>query len=156
MNLSIKSLDVELEKLLLDTGYEYNFPKVLPKMMFILLISDKEISMEELAKRTKYSLATLSNTIKFAEEIDFIERVPYPKTKRIYVRAKHTFYDLIKISLKKQYDSFTPKISKLDEIESKYKSIKNNKIHKRIQLINDIKKMNHKINKINSILEEEG
>lgn len=155
MNSQIKSLDGELEKLLLKTGNEYNHPKILQKMMFMLLISDKEVSMEELAKGTGYSLATLSNTIKHAEKMNMIERIPHPKTKRVYVKTKYNFYNLIKNTLKKQYENFTPKVSKINEIEGKYKKIKSNEIHKRIKLINDVKKLNNKIKKINEILEEE-
>lgn len=155
MNSEIKKLDLELEKLLLKTGNEYNHPKILQKMMFILLISDKEISMEELAKRTKYSLATLSNTIKQAEKMDMVERIPHPRTKRVYVKSKHNFYNLIKNTLKKQYDTFTSKVSKLDEIENKYNDLNSSEVKKRIKLIKDVKKLNDKIKKINEILEEE-
>ena len=81
MNSEIKKIDRELEKLLLKNNNDFLQPKILQKMMFILLISDEEISMEELAKKTKYSLATLSNTIKFAEKINFVERVSHPGTK---------------------------------------------------------------------------
>lgn len=155
MSSKIKKLDGELEKLLLKTGNDYNHPKILQKMMFILLISDKEISMEDLAKKTKYSLATLCNTIKQAEKMDMVERIPHPKTKRVYVKAKHNFYNLVKNTLKKQYDNFTPKVSKLDEIEKKYNVLNTSEVNKRIKLIKDVKKLNNKIKRINEILEEE-
>jgi DNA-binding transcriptional regulator GbsR (MarR family) len=155
MNSEIKKIDKELEKLLLKNNHEFHQPKVLQKMMFILLISEEEISMEELAKRTRYSLATLSNTIKFAEKINFVERVSHPGTKRVYVKAKNNFYNLVKDTIKSQYESFIPKISKMEEIENKYKTHDKNQTVKRIQLIKDVKKMNDKIKKINKILEED-
>jgi len=101
-NSELKMIDAELEKLLLKSDSELGHSRVVKKMMFILLISDKEISMEELAKRTNYSLATLSNTIKSVEKLGLVERVPYPRTKRVYVKAKSGFYDLIKNTLKTQ------------------------------------------------------
>lgn len=155
MDSELNKIDIELEKLLLRTNDEFNHPKVLQKMMFILLISENEVSMEELAKRTKYSLATLSNTIKQAEKMNMVVRIPHAKTKRVYVKAKYDFYDLIKRTLKTQHDGFVPKVSKLKEIENKYKTIKSEKINKRIKFIKDVKRMNEKIKKINEILEEE-
>lgn len=155
MDSKLNKIDSELEKLLLRTDNEFNHPKVLQKMMFILLISESEISMEDLAKRTKYSLATLSNTIKQAEKMDMVVRIPHPKTKRVYVKAKYDFYDLIKKTLKTQHDTFLTKISKLEDIENKYKGIKSEGIKKRIKFIKEVKKMNEKIEKINEILEEE-
>jgi DNA-binding transcriptional regulator GbsR (MarR family) len=149
----LKKTDKELEKLLLKNNGDLHQPKVLNKIMFMLLISDEEISMEELAKKTKYSLATLSNTIKYAEKMEMIERVPHKGTKRVFIKAKNSFYNIIKNTIKKQHEMFLPKLSKLQEIEHEYKFIEGNE--KRILLIKDVRKMNEKINKINKILEEE-
>lgn len=141
--------------MLLKNNNDFLQPIILQKMMFILLISEEEISMEELAKKTKYSLATLSNTIKFAEKINFVERVSHPGTKRVYVKAKNRFYNLVKDTIKSQYEKFIPKMSKMEEIEKKYKIHDINQTEKRIQLIKDVKKINNKIKQINKILEED-
>lgn len=155
MRSELKPIDKELEKLLLKSNGDLHQPKVLNKVIFMLLLSEKEISMEELAKKTKYSLATLSNTIKYAEKMDMIERVPHKGTKRVYVKSKNDFYDLVKNTIKIQHNNFLPKLSKLDEIEKKYNSKKNENVENRIKLIKDIKRLNEKIKKINEILEEE-
>jgi DNA-binding transcriptional regulator GbsR (MarR family) len=150
----LKKIDKELENLLLKTNGDIYPSKVFNKMMFILLISEDEISMEKLAKKTKYSLASLSIAIKQAEKLDFVERIPHKGTKRVYVKAKDNFYNLVKKSIEKKHKKLIPQIKKLKEIEKKYKKQKLN-VTKRIQFINDIERMEEKIKKINKILEED-
>ena len=51
------------------------------KIVAILYIEDREISMEEIAKMTGYSLASISNKMKLLETLAMVQRINRPGTK---------------------------------------------------------------------------
>ncbi len=64
----------------------------------VLYLEPEEIAMEEIAKKTGYSLASVSNTMKMLENINMIERRKKPKTKKVFFYMEK---DLAKINLQK-------------------------------------------------------
>ena len=61
-----------------------------------LFIEPKEVAMEDLAKETGYSLASISNKIKMLEQAGFIQRKSKPKTKKVYLYMEKDFPKIIK------------------------------------------------------------
>ncbi|MEM3374477.1 MAG: MarR family transcriptional regulator [Candidatus Woesearchaeota archaeon] len=103
----------------------------------ILYLEPKEISLEELAKRTGYSLASISNTMKTLENYGFVERIRKPKTKKVY------FYmdkDLAKINLQKiKYMSSYIKevLTQLPFIMHKYSKNKDQSTKEKLKIIDN-------------------
>ena len=56
--------------------------------------SPETISLDELANLTGYSLATVSNTVRFFEKLHIVKRVKKPGTKRVYAEAKRNFMEV--------------------------------------------------------------
>ncbi len=54
------------------------------KIIGILFIEPEEVSMEELAKRTGYSLSAVSTSMKMLAMSGFVKRVEKPRTKKAY------------------------------------------------------------------------
>ena len=74
------------------------------KIVAEIFSTPKEISLEELSTRTGYSLATVSNTIKFLEPIGVILRLKQPGSKRIYVRADRDFLSVLVKNMNRTHD----------------------------------------------------
>ncbi|HIE33828.1 MAG TPA: hypothetical protein EYP86_01655 [Candidatus Altiarchaeales archaeon] len=66
------------------------------KIVAILYIEDREISMEEIAKMTGYSLASISNKMKLLETLVMIQRIKRPGTKRAFFYMEK---DIIKLNI---------------------------------------------------------
>ena len=79
-------------------GKTYGLEDLPLKIFGFLYIQPNEVPMDEIAKRTGYSLASISNTMKHLENMGIINRIRKPGSKKVY------FYmdkDIIKFNLKK-------------------------------------------------------
>lgn len=63
----------------------------------LLYLEPKEIAMDDLAKNTGYSLASISNKIKFLESAGLIKKSKKPGSKKIYLSMEK---DMLKIMRK--------------------------------------------------------
>jgi len=63
-----------------DFGFDYASAEI----FMILYMQSKEISMEELSKRTGYCLASISNKIKVLESLGIAKRIKKPGTKKVF------------------------------------------------------------------------
>lgn len=101
----------------------------------ILYLEPNEISMEDMAKKTGYSLASISNTMKMLESNNFIQRIKKPKTKKVYFFMEK---DIAKINLQK-IDMLLMHIKdvlkELPIIMSKYSKNKDKKTKERLSII---------------------
>ena len=72
---------------------------LLLELFGILYVEPKELSLEDLAKKTGYSLASVSNKIKQMEAMGFeamglMKRIRKPKTRKIFIYMEKDFMDL--------------------------------------------------------------
>lgn len=70
-----------------------------------IFASTKEISLEELASITGYSLATVSNTIKFLEPHGIINRIKKPGSKKVYVSAERDFMSVLAKTMNRTHET---------------------------------------------------
>lgn len=66
------------------------------KIVAYLYLEPEEISMEELAKKAGYSLASVSTLIQSLEELGIVERLRKPGTKKVFLYMQK---DLVKINM---------------------------------------------------------
>ncbi|MEM2131499.1 MAG: MarR family transcriptional regulator [Candidatus Woesearchaeota archaeon] len=105
----------------------------------ILFLEPEEIALEEIAERTGYSLASVSNTMKMLENNGFVERIKKPKTKKVYFFMEK---DLAKINLLKiKFISQHIKevLSQLPIVIEKYSKLKNERNKKKLKIIENYK-----------------
>lgn len=62
------------------------------KMHSVLIFSAKPVAMDDLAKRTGLSLATVSNKIKLLEEWGMVLRTKLPGSRKIYFEGERDFF----------------------------------------------------------------
>ena len=77
-------------------GRSYNFDDLTTLIYARLFIDPEEVAMEDLAKETGYSLASISNKLKLLETCGGVVRRTRPGTRKVYVYAQK---DMMKIVL---------------------------------------------------------
>ncbi|OYT54005.1 MAG: hypothetical protein B6U72_03815 [Candidatus Altiarchaeales archaeon ex4484_2] len=108
----------EFFKLLAKT---YGMGDLQATVLSVLYLEPNEVAMEEIAKRTGYSLASISNTMKMLEGAGVVRRVKKPGTNKVFFYMEK---DLIKLNLQKikaAYESIiNPGKEMLPKIIEKY------------------------------------
>ena len=79
---------------LTDMFHSFGLDQVSSKLLSILYFEPKEISMEKLAQRTGYSLASISTKTKIFQNFSCFHRVKKPGTKKVYLYMEK---DIMKI-----------------------------------------------------------
>lgn len=75
------------------------------RIFSILYIEPEEISMDEVAEKTGYSLASISNSIKMLETMGLVRKSRHPGTKRIFLYMEKDFNKLIKVFMIKKQEN---------------------------------------------------
>jgi len=92
------------------------------KLIGIIYLEPKEISMENLSKQTGYSLASISNKMKLLEGIGIVQRVKKPGTKRVFYFMDKSIINIIKRKVQLSYEKeVLPAKKRIPEIIEKYK-----------------------------------
>jgi DNA-binding transcriptional regulator GbsR (MarR family) len=74
------------------------------KVAAYLHVNPNELSIEEIAEHTGYSLATISNTIKKLEKCMFVIRVKKPGTKKVFAKAERDVFKILETKLKQMQE----------------------------------------------------
>ncbi len=96
---------------------------LLTTIMAILFLEPKDIAMDELATKTGYSLASISNKVKMLEATGFVKRTSKPGTRKVFLYAEKDFLKVFKQALiKEQENVITFAKTRLPEIIKQNKS----------------------------------
>jgi HTH-type transcriptional regulator, osmoprotectant uptake regulator len=79
-------------------GHTYGLPDVLVRLIGLLYLQPDEIAMDDLAKKSGYSLASVSGAVKQLEALRMVQRTRKPGSKRIYLSMEK---DLLKVNVMK-------------------------------------------------------
>ena len=75
-------------KFITELSMKMGMNMLFSKIHTIVFLHPKEISLEELAEYTGYSLSSVSNTVKHLEMMKKIRRVKQPGTKKVFVKGE--------------------------------------------------------------------
>jgi len=78
-------IDEKFVDMLQTMGKANGFDDLSAKMFAILYIEPEEIAMEDLARKTGYSLGSISTRLKMLENVGFVYKRRKPKTKKVYI-----------------------------------------------------------------------
>jgi len=92
------------------------------ELMARIYIEPDDIAMDVLAKETGYSLASISNKLKFLEMTGFVKRNTKPGTRRIFLSMEKDILKKLKEAAIKKHDSISKTIILLPEIVKETKS----------------------------------
>jgi len=94
----------EFKRILTHTERAKGINSATAKIIAEIFASTGEISIEELAKKTKYSLATISNSIRFVEQYGAVTKLKKPGSKKIYVKAERDFMKVLAANMNKTHE----------------------------------------------------
>ncbi len=89
-----------------DVGKAQGFnDNLLVSIMALLFLEPKEVAMEDLAKKTGYSLASISNKAKFLEAAGFVKRTSKPGTRKAFLHAEKNILKIFKQAMIKKQEN---------------------------------------------------
>ena len=132
-------IDAKFVGLMQEISQMYGMDSLCATIISALYIEPEEIAMEELAKKTGYSLASISNKIKFMEHTGIIKKETKPGTRKIFLRMEK---DMLKIWREQLVKAQEVKIkvikAKLPSIISEYKpKAKSESEKKKLKILED-------------------
>ena len=101
----MSAIDLEFTKFCMVSSKGYGLDNLSAKLSSILYLEPIEISIEELAKRTGYSLASISNKMKILESFGMVRRVKNPGSKKLYYYMEKDLVKLTRMHFEKIYTS---------------------------------------------------
>ena len=94
----METLDKEFTEFLSSAGKGFGLHDLMLNIFAVLFLEPDEIAMEDIAKKTGYSLASVSNTTKMLESIGFVQRKRKPGSKKVFFFMEK---DIIKWNINK-------------------------------------------------------
>ncbi|MDA0525408.1 GbsR/MarR family transcriptional regulator [Methanococcoides alaskense] len=99
----------DIEKKIIDIGHEifkgYGVDNSTAQILSILNFESNAISMEELAERTGYSLASISLKIKNIENFWSIKRLHKPGSRKTYLHMEKNLLDAFAIQIRNGFET---------------------------------------------------
>ena len=120
-------------------GKNYGLGELQSKVIGLLYIEPEDISLEEIADRTGYSLASISNTMKMLEAFGMVQRIKKPGTKKVFFYMEKNLAKLNIMKLNAVLNNFIkPNKDILPELIEKYRDkVRDEKSKKKIKIAED-------------------
>ena len=110
--------------------------RALGSIVGILYIEPEPVAMEDIAKKTGYSLASISNKVKMLEQIGMVSKTHKPGTKKIYLSVDKDMSKAMIGMLTKKLSALNMVTSSVPEMLDKYKNkAKTEKDKKKVALV---------------------
>ncbi|MCX8205723.1 MAG: hypothetical protein N3H30_00655 [Candidatus Micrarchaeota archaeon] len=121
---AIDEVDLEFERLITSIATNYGMAPICPKMIAMLHLEGDDLSLEEISKRTGYSLASVSNYARILENMGLLTRFTKPGAKRIYVRRYKDMCEMVNKVYATHYElNVKPLREKLPALIKEYEKI---------------------------------
>jgi DNA-binding transcriptional regulator GbsR (MarR family) len=101
----MEDIDSKFLELYQKIGNMQGMNSLFTRIFSILYIEPDEISMDEVAEKTGYSLASISNSIKMLETMGLVRKSRHPGTKKIFLYMEKDFNKLIKLFMIKKQEN---------------------------------------------------
>lgn len=99
----------DIEEQIIDIGHEifkgYGVDNITAQILSILNFESNEISMEELAQRTGYSLASISLKVKNIEQFWSIKRISKPGSRKTYLYMEKNLLDAFATQIRNGFET---------------------------------------------------
>lgn len=123
--------------------------QLLGSIIGIIYIEPKPVAMEDIAKKTGYSLASISNNVKMLEQIGIISKTHKPGTKKIYLSMDKDISKMMIEMLMKHLAAMNLVTSSVPGMLKRYKNkAKTEKDKKKVALVDSYYKQIYKFEQI--------
>ncbi|TGC09529.1 GbsR/MarR family transcriptional regulator [Methanolobus halotolerans] len=99
----------DIEEKIIDIGHEifkgYGVDDITAQILSILNFEPNAISMEELAQRTGYSLASISLKVKNIEQFWSIKRISKPGSRKTYLQMEKNLLDAFATQIRNGFET---------------------------------------------------
>ena len=150
----MKSIEKEFVDFYINVGKSWGLDILSSKLMGMLYLEPKEICIEKLAEKTGYSLASISNKMRFLEATGMVQRIKKAGSKKVFYYMEKDCIKLTQIHFEKIYEAEIEPAKKLmPKLLDKFKKVNlNNDDKKKYEIIKkynkqilDIEKVFHKL-----------
>ena len=118
----VNSAKEDFIELMAENSKVYGFDELSSKLFGILFIESNEIALDELAKRTGYSLSAVSTAMKYVEITGIVKRLRKPKSRKVYFYMEKDMLGITPQMLRRKYENMIlPSKTKLPKIIEQYK-----------------------------------
>jgi HTH-type transcriptional regulator, osmoprotectant uptake regulator len=146
----------EFEKEVIENGQKimqgYGLDTVTSKIFMIVFIEPKEISLEDISKKSGYCLSSISTKASLLEKLGIITRVKKPGTKRVFFYMEKDMKTTLISKLEKAIMvEINPVLSSVPLLLEKYKDLKkskDDKLKKQYNIMEDYLEQTKKVEKI--------
>jgi DNA-binding transcriptional regulator GbsR (MarR family) len=119
------SLEQEFVDFLSGLFSGFGLDSLSSRLVSIIFLEPEEVSMEDLAEKTGYSLASLSNKLRLLESQQMVKRVRKPGTKKSFYFIEKDVYAIMRRKVQAMEDLFiTPAKNYIPGMIEKYKNAK--------------------------------
>ena len=135
----MEQLDNEFIRYFNTAGKPFAWGDMPTTVIAILYIEPEPIAVEDIAKRTGYSLASISNMMKVLESMGFVQRIKRPKTRKAFFYMEKDIIKLNKQKLVIAYENgVKPAKEILPGIIEKYKNkAKDKRDERKLEIVKD-------------------
>jgi len=130
-------LDREVMEFFSTLMKSYGLNDLPAKIIGVIYIEPEEVSMNYIARKTGYSLASISNTIKVVETMGVVQRIKKPGTNKVFFYMEKDLAKLNIIKIHAAINNFIkPAKEILPKIIEKYKDrVKDEKSKQKLKII---------------------
>lgn len=124
----MENIEKEFVNFYVQVGKTWGLDNLSSKLIGILYLEPKEISIEDLAKRTGYSLASISNKMRYLENFGVLQRIKKPGSKKVFYYMEKDCIKLTQMHFEKIYSTeILPAKELMPRLLDKFKKEKLNK-----------------------------
>lgn len=105
------------------------------RLIGMLFIEPEEVSMDDLSKRTGYSLSAVSTSMKLLEGTGMIKRIKKPGSKKVYFYMEKDLISLFSSALKRMEVSIASLKEKVPPIIAEYRKKKDTQSKKEMKIV---------------------
>jgi DNA-binding transcriptional regulator GbsR (MarR family) len=144
-------------KLFEGMGAAHGMDKLTTDIFVIALLEPEPICLDELTKRTKYSLASISNKVRFLERFGVISKSRQPGCKKVFINMEKDMSKIMIDQMKRHQELETkPIIDNLPKLILEFKKqAKTKKDKEKIKILEQYHKNSVKMDKLTEKLIKE-
>ncbi|MBT4460949.1 hypothetical protein HN789_07715 [archaeon] len=126
--MKMESIESEFTKFCITSGKGYGLDSLSSKLFSIIYLESSEIALDQLAKITGYSLASVSNKMRLLESFGMVQRIKKPGSKKVFYYMEKDVIKLTKMHFEKIIQAeIEPAKQMMPELITKFKTKKLNK-----------------------------